>query len=82
VANYGSVASGLIGVEAPAFLLPFFNYFLDFLVMINLDTLVCFQNMNLNNYTSWKLFWFSKQSLKSYGAEFPRESASVTEKYQ
>jgi hypothetical protein len=29
-----------------------------------------------------KLFWFSKRSLKSYGAEFQCESASVTEKYQ
>lgn len=48
VANYGSVASGLIGVEAPAFLLPFFNYFSDVSVMINLDTLICFRNTNLN----------------------------------
>jgi hypothetical protein len=27
-------------------------------------------------------FGFSKRSLKSYGTEFQRESASVTEKYQ
>jgi hypothetical protein len=29
-----------------------------------------------------RLFWFFRQSLKSYGAEFQRESASVSAKYK